>query len=139
MSWLLFLDESGHDHKQLPYEVRGGIALQDSQLWPFVQAMQRLELDCFGGQLHQFRKELKGSTLLDRKRFKFARQAEPMAAEASAAVSAFCGDCDLCHAPMAFTGGPALARVVPSDALPEGHPRDTGRLIASWLERPPRP
>jgi hypothetical protein len=82
MSWLLFLDESGHDHKQMPYEVRGGIALQDSQLWPFVQAMQRLELDCFGGQLHQFRKELKGSTLLDRKRFKFARQAEPMAAEA---------------------------------------------------------
>ncbi len=27
MSWLLFLDESGHDHRQLPYEVRGGIAL----------------------------------------------------------------------------------------------------------------
>jgi len=66
-------------------------------------------------------------------------QQEPMAAEASAAVSAFCGDCDLCHAPMAFTGGPVLARFAPSDALPEGHPRDTGRLIASWLERPPRP
>lgn len=66
-------------------------------------------------------------------------QQEPMAAEASAAVGAFCGDCDLCHAPMAFTGVPALARLVPSDALPEGHPRDTGRLIASWLERPPRP
>ena len=27
MSWLLFLDESGHDHKSMPYEVRGGIAL----------------------------------------------------------------------------------------------------------------
>ena len=64
---------------------------------------------------------------------------DQMAAEASAAVSAFCGDCDLCHAPTAFTGGPALARFAPSDALPEGHPRDTGRLIASWLERPPRP
>lgn len=75
MSWLLFLDESGHDHKQMPYEVRGGIALQDSQLWPFVQSMQRLELDCFGGELHQYRKELKGSTLLDRKRFRFANQA----------------------------------------------------------------
>ena len=36
MSWLLFLDESGHDHKQLPYEVRGGIALHARQLWPFV-------------------------------------------------------------------------------------------------------
>ena len=28
MAWLLFLDESGHDHKQMPYEVRGGIALR---------------------------------------------------------------------------------------------------------------
>ena len=28
MAWLLFLDESGHDHKQMPYEVRGGVALQ---------------------------------------------------------------------------------------------------------------
>ena len=82
MSWLLFLDESGHDHKQMPYEVRGGIALQDSQLWPFVQAMQRLELDSFGCQLHLYRKELKGSTLLDKKRFRFANQAETMQPEA---------------------------------------------------------
>jgi hypothetical protein len=74
MAWLLFLDESGHDHKQMPYEVRGGVALKDAQLWPFVQAMQRLELDCFGGPLHHYKKELKGSTLLDRKRFRFANQ-----------------------------------------------------------------
>ena len=32
MSWLLFMDESGHDHKQMPYEVRGGIALQDKSV-----------------------------------------------------------------------------------------------------------
>jgi hypothetical protein len=64
MSWLLFLDESGHDHKQLPYEVRGGIAIHARELWPFVQTMQRLELDCFGCQLGQYQKELKGSTLL---------------------------------------------------------------------------
>ena len=70
MSWLLFLDESGHDHKNMPYEVRGGIAIHAGELWPFVQSMQRLEFDSFGCQLHQYRKELKGSTLLDRKRFK---------------------------------------------------------------------
>jgi len=78
MAWLLFLDESGHDHKQMPYEVRGGIALLDSQLWPFTQAMQRLERDAFGCLLAEFRKELKGSTLLDKKRFKFANQTVPM-------------------------------------------------------------
>jgi hypothetical protein len=69
MSWLLFLDESGHDHKHTPYEVRGGIALHAGDLWSFVQGVQRLELDSFGCRLHQYRCELKGSTLLDRKRF----------------------------------------------------------------------
>lgn len=78
MSWLLFLDESGHDHKTMPYEVRGGVAVHASRLWPFVQAMKRLELDCFGCELSLFSKELKGSTLLDKKRFKFANQADPL-------------------------------------------------------------
>ncbi len=81
MSWILFLDESGHDHKTMPYEVHGGVALHAGQLWPFVQAMQRLELESFGCQLHQYKKELKGSTLLDKKRYKFARQAPPMEAD----------------------------------------------------------
>lgn len=75
MSWLLFLDESGHDHKQMPYEVRGGIALQDAQLWPFTRAVQQLEQVAFGCSLSAFQKELKGSTLLDKKRFRFAKQA----------------------------------------------------------------
>jgi Protein of unknown function (DUF3800) len=81
VSWLLFLDESGHDHKNMPYEVRGGIALEDSQLWAFVQAMQRLELESFGCHLLEYGKELKGSTLLDRKRFKLAAQLGPMVPE----------------------------------------------------------
>lgn len=74
MSWLFFMDESGHDHKQCPYEVRGGVAIHASKLWSFVQSMQRLELQAFGCQLSQFGNEIKGSTLLDRKRFKFAGQ-----------------------------------------------------------------
>lgn len=78
MAWLLFIDESGHDHKQMPYEVRGGIALQDAQLWPFTRSVEQLERVAFGCSLHEFQKELKGSTLLDRKRFKFANQAPPM-------------------------------------------------------------
>ncbi len=81
MSWLLFLDESGHDHKQMPYEVRGGVAIHDSQLWPFTWGMQPLERQCFGCSLRDFQKELKGSTLLDRKRFRLANQADPMPAE----------------------------------------------------------
>lgn len=74
MSWLLFLDESGHDHRSTPYEVRGGIALHAGEVWPFVQDMQRLELASFGTALHQFRKEIKGCKLLDKDRFAWAVQ-----------------------------------------------------------------
>ncbi len=61
-----------------PTKVRGGIALHAGKLWPFVQAMQRLELDCFGCELSLYGKELKGSTLVDRKRFGFANRVAAM-------------------------------------------------------------
>lgn len=81
MSWILFLDESGHDHKNMPYEVRGGVALHAGELWPFARSVQRMELDAFGAELAQYRKELKGSKLLDKDRFKWAAQGSLMAGE----------------------------------------------------------
>lgn len=81
MSWLLFLDESGHDHKQMPYEVRGGVALHVGEVWPFIKDVQRLELASFGTELHQFRKEIKGCKLIGSDRFKWAAQASLMADE----------------------------------------------------------
>jgi Protein of unknown function (DUF3800) len=81
VSYLLFLDESGHDHKAAPYEVTGGLALHVSRLWPLVQEMQRLELDAFGVLLAGYRIELKGSKLLSRYRFKWARQADRLSDE----------------------------------------------------------
>lgn len=74
MSWLLFMDESGHDHKQMPYEVRGGVALHACKLWPFAQAMRRLEREAFGVELATLRQELKGSKLPERRSFKLAAQ-----------------------------------------------------------------
>ncbi len=68
------MDESGHDHKQMPYEVRGGIALHASKLWSFVTELRRLERDCYGTMLSEFKKEIKGSNLLDKDRFKWASQ-----------------------------------------------------------------
>ncbi len=81
MSWLLFLDESGHDHRTTPYEVHGGIAMHARELWPFVQDVQRLELASFGTYLHQFKKEFKGCKLLDRSRFQWASQSGVMSEE----------------------------------------------------------
>jgi hypothetical protein len=78
MSWLLFLDESGHDHKQMPYEIHGGFAIHASKLWPFISAVRTLEQSTFGAYLHQYGSELKGSKLLTKSRFKWAAQGPNM-------------------------------------------------------------
>lgn len=74
MSWLLFLDESGQDHRTTPYEVRGGVAIHTSKLWPFVQQLQQLELAAFGARLAEFKSEIKGSRLVERQRFQWSQQ-----------------------------------------------------------------
>lgn len=78
MSWLLFLDESGHDHNQCPYEVRGGVAVHASKVWPLLDSLQSLEVECFGTSLDEFGVELKGASLLKRKRFKHAQQMDSL-------------------------------------------------------------
>ncbi len=78
MTWLLFIDESGHDHKALPLEVRGGVALEIGKLWGFVQGWQRLEREAFGFLLADYRKEAKGMKLLDKDRFRWAAQTDQM-------------------------------------------------------------
>jgi hypothetical protein len=76
MSYLFFLDESGHDHKNCPYEVRGGIVLHAKNLWRFIQDFSNLEESCFGTRLAEFGVEIKGSRLLEKKRFRHAAQGE---------------------------------------------------------------
>jgi hypothetical protein len=78
MCWILFLDESGHDHNALPYEVHGGVAMHVSQLWPFVQSVKATESRLFGTSLHECDSEIKGSKLLHKDRFKWAGQAAPI-------------------------------------------------------------
>ena len=70
MTQLFFMDESGHDHGEAPYEVRGGIAIHVSKLWNLVQDIRDLELQCFSCR----REEIKGSKLLSKKSFKLASQ-----------------------------------------------------------------
>ena len=74
MRYLLFMDESGHDHKTMPYEVRGGIALHARELWPFIQAMRHEEKAAFGTALSRYGGEVKGRRLLDADRFRWAAQ-----------------------------------------------------------------
>lgn len=81
MTWLLFMDESGHDHRKMPAEVRGGFAIHINKLWSFIQAWHHVELEAFGIRLIEYKKEIKGHKLLDRDRFKWATQADSLTDE----------------------------------------------------------
>lgn len=81
MSWLLFLDESGHDHKTMPYEVYGGIAIHASKLWGFIRSMRTLEQSNFGAFLQDFGSEIKGAKLLAKSRFRWEQQGTQLNAQ----------------------------------------------------------
>jgi hypothetical protein len=48
MACFLFIDESGQDHKESPYEVLAGVAIKDADLWNIVQALHDAEVAHFG-------------------------------------------------------------------------------------------
>jgi hypothetical protein len=77
MFWLLFMDESGHDHKNTPLEVRGGVALHAKHIWDFTNAVRHAGKDIFGVSLAEFGIELKGSKLLGHQRFTWANRSPP--------------------------------------------------------------
>ncbi|MDB5027192.1 MAG: hypothetical protein JWO66_881 [Candidatus Eremiobacteraeota bacterium] len=74
MAYFLFVDESGQDHREAPYEVLAGMAVEDAKLWQLVTALKRAEVDCFAGTYHADRGELKAREMLKRKTFRLAAQ-----------------------------------------------------------------
>ena len=62
----------------MPYEIHGGIALHASQVWPFVQEVRALEQEAYGSYLHIHQTEIKGQKLLDKDRYKWAKQEAEM-------------------------------------------------------------
>lgn len=44
MGYFLFIDESGQDRREAPYEVLVGISVQDSELWNLIQRIQLADL-----------------------------------------------------------------------------------------------
>ncbi|HEY4831797.1 MAG TPA: DUF3800 domain-containing protein [Waddliaceae bacterium] len=74
MAFFLFIDESGQDHHDSPYEVLAGIAIDDKDLWNFIQSAHELEIDCFGRKYREIDNEIKARTFLKRKTFRLANQ-----------------------------------------------------------------
>ena len=70
MAWLLFIDESGHDHAASPYEVLAGVAIQDRVVRELIERLHEAEVRFFGRRYSADHRELKGKLLLKRKVFR---------------------------------------------------------------------
>ncbi len=78
MAYFLFIDESGQDGRNSPYEVLAGVAVEDRELWNLIRAIQDAEYACFGMRYSRGDAELKGKTLLKTKTFRLAAQMPPI-------------------------------------------------------------
>lgn len=78
MAFFLFVDESGQDHRDSPYEVLAGVAVEDRDLWNLIQTIQEAETRHFGKRYSSGTKELKGKKILKLKVFRIAEQLPPM-------------------------------------------------------------
>ena len=78
---LLFLDESGTDHRTTPYEVLAGVAVRETIMWSLIQAVRTSERNHFGMLLSEAEVEPKGTTLLKTKIFRLASQSNPIPSE----------------------------------------------------------
>ena len=68
------MDESGHDHKNAPLEVRGDVAIRDSKIWDFVKGWEEAKRYAFGNIVDRTNIEIKGSKLLEPRTFTQAKQ-----------------------------------------------------------------
>jgi len=66
LAYFLFIDESGQDRRESPYEVLAGVAIEDRDLWNLVQNIQAVEISHFGVRYSGDSRELKAKKLLKR-------------------------------------------------------------------------
>jgi hypothetical protein len=74
MAYFLFIDESGHDQRESPYEVLAGVSVRDLDLWNLICAIHDTQIRCFGKMRSGFQDELKAKKLLKTKTFRLAAQ-----------------------------------------------------------------
>ncbi len=90
MAYFLFIDESGQDRRESPYEVLAGVAVKDQELWNLIQALRDAELRHFGVRYTADRGELKAKKLLKAKTFRLAAQMELIEPDERRELAAAC-------------------------------------------------
>ena len=79
VSWTLFVDESGQDQRESPYEVLAGVAIEDRKIWPLICQISDAQQHFFGMRLFEaYGYEAKAKELLKKKTFKLAGQMDPI-------------------------------------------------------------
>lgn len=78
MAWFLFIDESGHDRQEAPYEVLAGVAIHDCDVWKLINELHDAELKRFGRRYSEGNAELKGKKILKKKVFHHASLNTPV-------------------------------------------------------------
>jgi hypothetical protein len=90
MAYFLFVDESGQDRRDSPYEVLAGVAVEDRDLWNLVQALRSAEIEHFGKRYTAETAELKAKKLLKKKTFRLAAQLPPLPSDERAGLARRC-------------------------------------------------
>ena len=79
MSWSFFIDESGQDQRQSPYEVLAALAVEDRKIWPLIRQLSDAQQHYFGMRLFEaYGREAKAQKLLCKKTFRLANQMPPI-------------------------------------------------------------
>lgn len=92
MAYILFLDESGQDLRESPYEVIAGIAIEDKNVWNMVREVHLLEESLFGRRYTHGARELKARKLIKRKTYRLASQLAPIPQEERRQLAKECLD-----------------------------------------------
>jgi len=92
MSFFLFVDESGQDQTNSPYEVLAGVSVEDRDLWNLITALHQCEVAHFGRRYTEGERELKGRHVLNRRTFVQAALQPSFSAEERTALARACLD-----------------------------------------------
>jgi len=92
MAYFLFVDQSGQDQRESPYETLAGVSVEDRDLWNLITALHTSEQEHFGRRYTQGSRELKGSRLLNRKTFRLAAQEPAISQEERTELARACLD-----------------------------------------------
>jgi hypothetical protein len=90
MAYFMFIDESGQDQQDSPYEVLAGVVVKDTRLWPLIRQLHRAELDYFGCRYGTPHRELKAKRLLKTKVFRHASSADKLNARTRRSLAKAC-------------------------------------------------